>query len=377
MKRKWPCPGLSILVGLPLSLLFGIPSPPRVSGQQAQQMTIVGQIRTEWDRVIPSGVTVRVEGFDGRRITEQAVDATGLFEISGLRRETYRLTVDAEGFYPVQEVLTLKEVSGHIARLRFVLTARTGVVLSRAEPIPALTDLSAPRKARKAFEKGMRALGEKDLTGAQSHFEKAVHLFPCYARAQTKLGLILSARHDLAGGETALRQAISCDRDFPDAYLALTQLLIVEKKYVEGAATVEEGVRRFPGAWEFYDQLATAHYNLKEYGKAEQEWLKVRSLNPAPPAELHVKFAAVYFRQGAGAKAVVEMQAYLRAEPAGRFAAQVKKLVEQLDRAGMSNSTPALETLPQGLTRADSLESRPGIAATERPGPQDPQSPPH
>jgi tetratricopeptide (TPR) repeat protein len=57
------------------------------------------------------------------------------------------------------------------------------------------------------------------------------------------------------------------------------------------------------GAWQLYCQLAIAQFGLKQYSEAEQQYLKVQPLNPNAPADLRVKLADVYLREGAYDKA--------------------------------------------------------------------------
>ncbi len=87
-------------------------------------------------------------------------------------------------------------------------------------------------------------------------------------------------------------------------------------------------------------QLGVAHYGLGEYAPAEQSYLKVVSLNPSPPDELHVKLADVYLKQGAYGKAYAQMQAYLRAERIGRLAAKVKKIMQEMEASGALVTPP-------------------------------------
>jgi regulator of sirC expression with transglutaminase-like and TPR domain len=67
------------------------------------------------------------------------------------------------------------------------------------------------------------------------------------------------------------------------------------------------------------------------FTRAEQEYLKAESLSPSVPAEIHVKLADVYLKQSAYDKAYAEMQAYVRAEPDGRFAAKLKMVMHQME----------------------------------------------
>jgi tetratricopeptide (TPR) repeat protein len=281
---------------------------------------------------------ITLETDSGERAAQTPANTEGRFELAGLKKLRYRLTVTAEGFETWQQDVDL----GHGASqytVRITLTP-LNKVKETAAPAPALTDAQAPKTARKEYEKGSRALASSQLDEARTHLEKAVSEFPCYARAQTDLAVVLTERHELRGAEAALRKAFQCDPGFPDAYIQLGQLLNAEKKFAESADLLQDGVRRSPGAWQFYYQLAMAHYGLKEYSQAEEEYLKVQSINPSPPAELHVKLADVYLKENAYDKAYAQMQAYLQAEPEGRFASKIKAIMRQMESSGALGASP-------------------------------------
>jgi len=74
------------------------------------------------------------------------------------------------------------------------------------------------------------------------------------------------------------------------------------------------------------------------------------ALNPQASTEVHAKLAAAYLQQGNSEKAYTEFQAYLRAEPEGRFAAQAKRLVHYLESSGALHAPAdrATQPVPQG-----------------------------
>jgi tetratricopeptide (TPR) repeat protein len=159
-------------------------------------------------------------------------------------------------------------------------------------------------------------------------------VYPCYARAQTGLGVLLIGQRDLPAAEAALHKAIQCDPNFPHAFVWLGRLLIRERRFNESVTTLQQGLRLSPKAWELYDQLAAAHYNLGLYSQAREEWLRVEEINPEAPFELHARLSMAYLREGNSQKAYAEMQAYLQAEPEGRYAPQLKSLMHQLETVG-------------------------------------------
>ena len=254
------------------------------------------------------------------------------------------MTVTAQGFETWQQDLDLGRGASQYT-VRITLTPLNKVKQIPASA-PALTDEHAPKTARKEYEKGSRALAARQLDEARAHLEKALSEFPCYARAQTDLAVVLIERRELPGAETALRQAVRCDPGFPDAYTQLGQLLNAEKKFAESADLLQDGLRRSPGAWQFYYQLAIAHFGLKQYSQAEEECLKVQSLNSNAPADLHIKLADVYLKESAYDKAYAQMQAYLQAEPEGRFAAKIKAIMRQMESSGALRAPPAQSAQP-------------------------------
>jgi tetratricopeptide (TPR) repeat protein len=178
------------------------------------------------------------------------------------------------------------------------------------------------------------------LDEAREKFGKAVAEYPCYARARTGLASVQIAARDLEGAAANLHEAMRCDPGFPDAFVLLGKVLNSQTKFAESEEILKQGLRLSPEAWQLYDQLATAHYNEGQYGKAQEEWLRVLAIDPVPPAELHAKLAAVYLQGGARDKAYTEMQAYLQADPKGRFASSFKAMMPRLKPSGAQGATP-------------------------------------
>jgi tetratricopeptide (TPR) repeat protein len=322
------------LGGLVLLMALEFLSPRSAQAQETRPVS--GQVVTEEDTIVSSGVTIVVARRDGWRSEEMHADSQGRFDVPNLYRQTYLMTVTAEGFYPLQQYLDLKDGIGPVT-VRVVLTRAAR--RTTTSPLPALTDMSAPKNARKVFERGVQALRANRLDDARKKFERAVAEYPCYARALTGLASIQIAVRDFGGAAANLRQAIRCDPAFPDAFTTLGRLLNSQKRFVESEEILNQGLRLSPRAWQLYDQLATAHYSEGQYGKAEEEWLRVLSIDPAPPAEVHAKLAAVYLQGGARDKAYAEMQAYLQTEPSGRFASTFKAMMPRLGPAGAHGAT--------------------------------------
>ena len=299
--------------------------------QSSEQMvTLGGWVHADYGQGIPAGVTVRLETYEGMAAGAQPVNSGGYFEFVGLPRINYRLTVSAPGFQTYEQNVDLRTVGDRLN----ITVQLSPAGRSKSEPPAAarsFTDGNASRKARKEYEDGDRALHQGNLTEAQSHLERAVNEYPCYARAQAGLAVALSKQRQLSAAESALKKTLQCDPDYLDAYTELGQLYYDENRYQESAALLQQGVRRSPGSWQFHYQLGAANYRLREYASAEQEYLRAQSLSSSVPAEIHVKLADVYLKQNALEKAYSEMQAYLREEPSGPFAVELKSVMRRME----------------------------------------------
>ena len=336
----------------PRSLVFGALLPPlfclglsfvasdvalaqrRIPGEGADSasrlVTLGGWVHGEYGQGLPGGITVRLETDEGMVGGQQPVNAGGYFEFAGLAPAYYHLTVTASGFQAYQQDVDLRSV-GNRLNINVTLSPANKSKPLTSPVASSFTDNKASKKARKEYAKGARALGEGKWSEAEPHLQKAVEEYPCYARAQTDLAVALSERRQLAASEAALKKAVACDPDYLNAYAELGRLYYDENRYQDSAAALQEGLRRSPGSWQFHYQLGASDYRLREYGKAEQEYLRAESLSSSIPAEVHVKLADVYLKEAAYDKAYAEMQAYLRAEPNGPFAAELKGVMRRME----------------------------------------------
>jgi tetratricopeptide (TPR) repeat protein len=324
---------------LPFLLLGGA-----ALGLCQQDLVVEGQVLT--DRGVPPTTTahLHLEAQDGRIVADQAADSKGRFRFFNLEGTAYLLTVTADGYQNQQERLNLRRVFGN-----YVITITlTSVEKAQSKGgAVSVTDLSAPKKVRKEYEKGRRAYEKEDLPEARRHLENAVSEYPCYARAQTGLGMTLELQGESTPAENAFRKALECDSGFLEAHVQLGRFLNQQKRFAECAADLRQAIGHFPESWQLSYQLAAAEYGLEQYQQAEQEYLRAESLSTTVPAEVHVRLADVYSHQGAYADAYAEMQAYLRAEPHGRLAAKVTEVMQHMEKSGvLKDSRPKHTTSP-------------------------------
>jgi tetratricopeptide (TPR) repeat protein len=287
---------------------------------------------------------VRVESEEGDEVFETGVNDQGRYAFSELRRAVYHLIATADGYETARQTVDLTRSPSHSIVDIMMTPLRTD---AGATELPSLTDTQAPRSARKEYEQGMKALAANRVPEAKAHFAKAVTEYPCYARAQTAQALGMVSDRNLGGAEAALRKAVDCDAGFTSAYLKLGELYNAELRFQESRRILEDGARREPGSWKFHYHLGVAYDGLGAYPQAEAEYLRSESLTPPAPADVHVKLADLYSKQKLYEKAYTQMQAYLDADPHGRFADKVRNVMGEMKALVAAHpaapATPAAE----------------------------------
>jgi len=315
-----------------------VPAP----GRCQRENSIEGQVRTGNGGELPSGIFVKLEIADNVVVAQQMVEKTGKFGFYDLREQSYQVVVTAEGYQPASAQV---DMSYYASRFPTIYLTPLGPKKTPPPPPDSTTDLAAPKKARKEYEQGHEALQAKDYAGARQHFEKAIETDPCYARALTELGVVLTLQQQLSAAETSFQKSMHCDGGFLEAYLQMGILLDIEKKYPEGETVLKQALRMAPSDWQPYYRLGALHHHAGRYKEAEDEYLKAESLSTTVPAEIHLRLADVYLKQQQYDQAYIEMQSYLRIAPDGPLADQTRSLLQQVDSMRKSNSPRA--TVPQ------------------------------
>jgi len=315
-----------------LTLLIWLTLPVSAAAQIGRVVDLNGQVRTD-QGVAVREATVRLETQEGELVEQKPVTTAGQFFFSNIPKALYVLTVTADGFETYRETLNMAEGADQYD-VSITLVPANKLPRPQSE-LPALSDAQVPKDARRDYEKAEKAIASRKYGEARKQLQAAVAQYPCYARAQTKLGLVMSQQKDYKDAEAAFRKSISCDAGYVDAYLELGQLLNAEKRFGESEPVLEGGLRQSPASWQFYYEAGVAEYGLMHYDQAKQELEKAKSLTLQPSGDLDVKLADVYVKEHSFQKAYASMQDYLKVEPDGPLAPRIKTIMKQMESSGV------------------------------------------
>ncbi len=198
----------------------------------------------------------------------------------------------------------------------------------------SMTSLSAPKDARKAYEKGREAVAKKKWNEAQKQLEKAVQLHPEYAAAWFELGRAFEFQNNAAQAREAYGKALAADPKFINPYLQLAGIAARERNWEEVAEITDRILQLnpfdFPGAY-FYN--AVANFNLRKLDAAEKsakEALKLDTRNRFP--KVNHLLGLILAQKHQFASAVTHLRNYLTLVPDAPDAETVKKQLAEVEQ---------------------------------------------
>lgn len=207
----------------------------------------------------------------------------------------------------------------------------------------SVTSFTAPKQARKAYEKGAKKFINGDLLDAKALLMEAVELHPDYAAAWTMLGRTLVRLEEKEESRQAFERAIQADPAYVAPYRPLVRILVGEKDWAGVAELAQEGVDLDPYDAELKYQLAVAAMELKEYELARDMAERIFSTDDADifPESGYI-LAKAHRMLGDEAKAILALQEYLERPGKATVRRWAREDLKQLTAA--AGPEPAVST---------------------------------
>jgi tetratricopeptide (TPR) repeat protein len=295
------------------------------------------QVRYADGRPAPRGIHVRLESAEGGAEADLDTIQGGKCQFHQSTSGVFIVRI-AEGNF--------KEVS---SRVELISTPRAYVTLDliplKKEPAPevpvppadsadsvSVKDLAIPEPARLEFSKGEDALRAKNTDESVKHFQKAIKLYDAYPQAYRMLGDAFVEKQQWPEAETALKKSIELQPDLAPAYFDLGALRNQTKNYPGAEEALKKGLELTPDATVGKYELAKTYWAMGRWQDAAP--LAADTVKALPDlAAVHVLLANIRLKQRDAPGALHEYQEYLRIEPQGAMAPQVRDMVEKLQKA--------------------------------------------
>lgn len=202
------------------------------------------------------------------------------------------------------------------------------------------TTALAPKEAKKAFERGTKALQKKKIDEAQKELLKAVELHPRFAEAWYRLGLVYEQREHRDEAREAYAKAIAADGNLTPPYERLYLMAFNEQKWDEVAERTDRVLRLNP-----YDNQAAYYFNavanfqlhkLDAAEKSARESAKLTGRYAQPRA--HYVLGLVLAQKGNFSASVEELRSFLKIAPPDIDRAKLEKLIGDVDLAAQQKA---------------------------------------
>lgn len=208
----------------------------------------------------------------------------------------------------------------------------------------SMTTLTAPKDARKSYDKGRELIKKNKLADAQKELDKAVGLHPKFAAAWFELGRVHLASNRADDARSAFDKAVESDPKYVNPYLPLAQMAASTQKWQEAADLSGKLIRLnpvdFPQAFLIN---GIANYNLKNHEEAEKsarEAVKLDTQHRMPKA--HHLLGALLADKGELEPAAGQFRDYLKFSPQASDAEQIRKFLGEIEtRLGKNDEAKA------------------------------------
>jgi tetratricopeptide (TPR) repeat protein len=198
----------------------------------------------------------------------------------------------------------------------------------------SVTALTAPKNARKDWEKGVEFLRKSKAAEAEKELEKAVGIYPKYANAWFDLGRARVREQADAAARDAFLKAIDADDKLIGPWLELGKMAVSRQNWPDAARYLDRALQLdpldYPRLW--YED-ALADYHVRNFDRAERntrEALKVPAANQDPHASQLLGLILMNKQDYAGAAQA--LRNYVQLAPNANDLTQVKAQIDQLDR---------------------------------------------
>jgi tetratricopeptide (TPR) repeat protein len=286
------------------------------------------------DRSVGEHIIVQLlSGASGTAFATGYTNDHGIVEFAGVPEGSYRILVSGEGVQRTEtqafEMNTARVVQTEFVTVQPVASKESANMKAGATVNSA--ELAMPDNARNAFEKGNQALAREDWNKALLSLKKSIELYPQYAPAYNNLGVVYKQMHDAVQERAAFEKAISLDEHYAAPYLNLGELCIRQKQYAEAEKLLEKTVALNPNSSKGYMLLADAELMNREYEAAIISAKRAHGLPHEGLALTHYIAAKAYEQQNQPKEAVAELQLFLKEEPSGPRADQVRAELKQIE----------------------------------------------
>ncbi len=197
----------------------------------------------------------------------------------------------------------------------------------------SVTSLLVPNSARKEFENGEKDAQSNHLESATRHLEKAVAAYDKFAAAWNELGNIYATSREIEKSRQAYEKAITADPKYIRPYVGLANLELQNQEFEPAVETAGKALELDPSVGVASFIQAVGNFKLNRLDAAEKSAQEAEKGPHQNMPELHALLADIFLQKQDYSDAAIQMRAYLKEFPQGKFAGEMQKDLQQLEKS--------------------------------------------
>ena len=286
-------------------------------------------------------VRVELHAVTGPIVGQTFTGGNGDFEFDNIPAGTYNLVVAPMGYETVSQPVELRYGPALGIEVEVGRPAETVTPVEGGSKV-SVRELSIPKKAHDAMEKGMSLLYKKsNYQGSIKEFQRAIDAYADYYEAYAFLGVAYEKLGDVSASEQALRKSVDISGgNYQEALCLLAALLSDQGRFADAEPVARKAVDLDPGSWQAQSALGKALLGLNRNKEAETNAAAAVKIEP-DNATLHLILANIHIRLQNYEALLDDLNAYIQLDPKGPFAEQARRMRDDIKRAAPSEASPA------------------------------------
>jgi tetratricopeptide (TPR) repeat protein len=224
---------------------------------------------------------------------------------------------DAQGYTSSQVYLSKQDSSGTVAKVGTIVLRPVNSAQANQDATVSVASLSAPPKAKKAFEKGQKQVRKNNWQSACDYFRQAVQIYPPFAAAWLELGRAQAHQQNLAEARHSFQRAIDEDSHLAGAYGELASLAAKQNDWSLLTDVTDHLVQQLPNSspsiW-FLNSIGKFNTGQISNAKHSAEQGLRLDLHHAIP-QLEYLYGMILARERNYVSAAQHIRTYLRLAP--------------------------------------------------------------
>jgi tetratricopeptide (TPR) repeat protein len=325
---------MNIPIFLALASFLGLGIEPQAKPPQPQfpaaDHILFGdlKIQAKAEDRLPLSFVIVLYNNSGLVHDRQTIANNGRYRFLKVPNGDWELVVEADSMELVRVPFLLIENQSGDVRKDLELEWKSGPSQPGAGAVSAKDFYTRNPANAPLMEQATAAIGKKDYAAAIAALKQVVEADPKDFEAWTELGTAQFMQGSHGDAEQSYRRALGERTAYPVALLNLGKLQYSDKKYDAAIQTLSQLVAAQPDSAEGHRFLGEAYLRAKKGSKAVPELEAAVRLDPAGQAEAHLSLASLYDAAGYKNLAAAEYEKFLARKPDYRDRQKLEKYIQ-------------------------------------------------